>query len=924
MVTHDKVKPIPKYNMKKLTKLSTLVTFLSLLIIPTTNTFSQQCYADFSYSYITQDSLQFNDLSTCSSGYNIVNWIWDFGDGESSNLSNPTHQFNNTGVYNVELTISIDSNGYVYNCNVIKTITITSLPSVSFTWSPEPTNLGDPTSFFGYSGEQLTNWSWDFGDGNSSMMMEPMHIYLLPGIYNVEFYVTDIFGYSNSVIHQVSVTHTPGLDFSWNYGCEADPVQFTILSPPTDITAVVSWDWNFGDGGVSFVMEPSHIYTTSGTYNVSLTINDTMSTTNTVVKQITINPPPISSFQTNSPTCLNNDVQFIDVSTTPTGFITEWYWDFGDGNTQLVTFPDNPNVTHLYSGTGTYLTTLTITNSDSCSNSSQRSVTILTTPIADYTYEITCVENPVFFTDLSSTNGGTSISNWYWNFGDPTSGVNDTTTLQNPAHSYSSPGNYEVELVITNTNGCTDTTFQIITLTEPALDFTFTGDCYGSTTYFEVDETITNIGEVQSWHWDFGDSGTSNLQNPNHLYAVASGFNVTLSIVNTSNCTAEITHNIIINPLPSVEISANTNTANIGIPIQFYGINTGNISNWYWEFGDGEYSFEQNPIHAYQNYGDYNVTLEVTNTYGCINSDTAIIHIIPPPIFPDSLAIWNTIGYSYGYQESRFRYGLIGDTTITVSKDTSYSYSKVYSLYDSTLSIDNSTYFGAIRTTDDSKVYLKLPELPETILYDYSLEIGDTIWFNIGGSAASGNVIFWEEDHYKVVTNKDSILLLDNQYHKQLHMKSEIMDDIWVEQLGSIVWFGLFNPIISDIATNGDSYSFACFKQNEFPLYVNNPDCDNCFCYFLTSIQDNSNYNNPTIDIYPNPANEIVNIQVFDNKSEITELIIYNSIGRKIISRDLLKTKRTEIDIRTWSKGVYLVIIQNGSNTIGYSKFVIE
>ena len=747
--------------MKKQNKLQVLLTALLLLFVISNNSYSQQCNADFSYSYITVDSLQFTDLSTCSSGSCIVQWLWDFDDGQTHTLQNPTHQYLAAGTYIVNLTIFIDSMGYVQSCNVTIPVSTTTFP-----------------------------------------------------------------------------------------------------------TAI---------------------------------------------------------FSTNSPVCPNSEVDFDDNSTTPDGYITQWDWDFGDGTTQTILYPNNPDVSHTYTTSGTYDVELTITNSINFTDSTIQTINILAQPVADFTYVMDCVEDPVLFTDLSSTNGGSDLVSWHWEFDDPGSGSNNTSTLQNPAHTYTNNGSYDVELFVINSQGCSDTIISSVELSDPGLDFTYMGDCFGSTTFFEVDATVTNINEVLTWNWDFGDGFTSNLQNPSHNYAVASGYNVTLSILTINNCTAEIVHNVIINQLPSVEITANTNMTNVSVPIQFYGNSaTGGIISWYWEFGDGSFSTLQNPVYQYQNYGIYNVTLDVIDMNGCLNIDTAEIQIIPPPVFPDSLAIWNTIGYSYGTEELRFRYGLIGDTVLVNGKNRSQTYSIVYELYDSTLSIHNSTYFGATRTNSDNQVFLKVPELPETILYDYSKEVGDTIWYNLGGAATLEGLLLWETDHYKVITAVDSVLLLDNKYHTRWFLQGPLMSDTWIENVGSVEWFGLFNPLISDITTNGNSFSFACFKQNEIPLYIDNPDCDKCFCYLLTKLEEISAYDFSKIIIYPNPAKDEINLVFDDNSNTIHEINIFNSSGQLVhgISYGINETAR--IDIKDWPKGIYFLTINDKFGMISNEKFVIE
>ncbi len=907
---------------------------VTLTILTTTGCSSQASHptlilpapgADFSYSNQTCSMILFSDLSTAPTGYFIIEWNWDFGDGFTSSIQNPSHIYSSPGIYNVSLVVRADSTGYVCTDTVSYSVQTFELPTVFFTWNPEPTSLGDQTDFFGTSGNTITTWYWDFDDGNFATTQNASHTFATTGTFNVELTVTDINGCDNTIIHQVSVTDVPALDFTWNYGCEGEPVQFTVLSPPTDIPAVLSWSWLFGDGGTSTEMEPTHIYTATGTYDVSLTIIDTTSTTNTLVKQITINLPPVSAFSSDTPACTGNSVQFTDNSTTPTGYITEWHWDFGDGTSQTVTYPNNPNVSHIYSNSGTYIVALSITNSDSCTSSSQNSLTITPGPIAGYTYQIGCTDDPVLFTDLSTQNGGSAITSWYWDFGDPASGTNDTSTNQNPTHLFSSPGSYNVVLVVTNFDGCTDSITQICLLEEINIDFTTTNDCFGLPTLFTA-TYAPQSDSIISYTWNFNDGSPLETTIHNtilHTFPSIDVYEVELSVIDIDGCTDYTSHFVSINALPDISLSASLTTTTTNTPIQFYGSSIDSITSWLYDFNDGNTSTLQNPIHSYQYYNTYDVTLNVVDINGCTNTDTTLIQIITPPVFPDSLSIWNTLGYSFGTQEWRFRFGLIGDTTISNTKDTSFVYSKLYELYDSTLSMDNAIYSGAIRTTND-KVYLKLPELPETILYDFSVDVGDTIWYNVGGHVANGNAVFEEQDHFKVVTNKDSTLLLDNNYHTRWYLQGQIMNETWVEGVGSTTWFGLLNPIITDIATNGDSYSLACFKQNGNPLFIDNPDCDKCFCYLLTEINEINFNEGKEICIYPNPTSTIVNISTSFNSNNIVDIKVYNSLGNCVYQYENLKSHNTSINVRNWGKGLYVVIVSCNGKLIGTNEIVIN
>ncbi len=597
--------------------------------------------ADFSYANQSCTAVAFFDDSDIPTGYFATEFFWDFGDGFTSDLQNPVHSYT-TGIstYDVMFVVTADSSGYSCSDTTYQTIYTPGLPSVFFTWDPEPTMLGNTTNFYGNSGNTITNWNWDFHDGTTSTDQNPAHVFPTVGTFNVELTVTDIEGCENTVTHLVTVVNIPDLDYEWSYACLGEQIQFTILDPPTDIGAVTSWDWDFGDGSTSSDMEPIHTYAASGTYSVSCSIVDTMGATNTVIKQLTVNPLPNSLFNIGTQVCANNPVEFFDHSTTQTGYITEWFWEFGDGSDTTVYFGGDPDVTHVYANTNTFVVTLTVTNSDSCSNSSTHTVATEPGPIALFDYNSGCASGPVSFTDESTINGGGEIVTWLWDFGDPGSGASNTSTLQNPVHLFSAPGDYTVLLMVANINGCEDTVSHTVTVSEePEVDFTWEANCLTEETQFTVDESVTNVGEVATWSWSFGDGGTSNLQNPTHTYEVAGTFDVILSIETTDGCFASVTHSVDINPLPTANF-AHTGPSCLNDTVYFSNLSSstnGLIETWVWDFGDGNeitINAPDNPNveHMYTNEGTFDVVLTVTDAEGCENNVTKQVVIVSSPI----------------------------------------------------------------------------------------------------------------------------------------------------------------------------------------------------------------------------------------------------------------------------------------------------
>jgi len=397
--------------------------------------------------------------------------------------------------------------------------------------------------------------------------------------------------------------------------------------------------WDFGDGFTSTEEDPYHIYATSGAFTVTLTVTDTADCVNSISHVVTIIPPPTAFFQVSTPTCVNNPVYLNDLSTLSGGQFTSWHWDFGDGSDTLINAPANPDITHIYITAGTYTITLTVNTSQGCEAEYSTTITIVASPLADFEYENTCSNSPVNFTSLSTPNGGTSIIGHLWNFGDPSSGVNNTSNLQNPSHIYGNPGNYTVLLQVTNADGCPDTISMNITiLPKPSVDFSWINTCLGTTTEFTVNTTVTNVGAVQVFDWDFGD-GTphSSQQDPTHTYAAAGIYTVILTITDTAGCVNYRSYPLTINAKPSALFTFSSGCLNTPVAFTDESFTSSGepITGWFWDFGvttaTNDTSSVQNPSWTYAALGVYTVSLIVTSESGCQDTTQVAIQVFGLP-----------------------------------------------------------------------------------------------------------------------------------------------------------------------------------------------------------------------------------------------------------------------------------------------------
>lgn len=135
--------------------------------------------------------------------------------------------------------------------------------------------------------------------------------------------------------------------------------------------------------------------------------------------------------------------------------------------------------------------------------------------------------------------------------------------------------------------------------------------CENNPTVF-TDMSLVNTSPIISWSWDFGDGQNSTDQNPTHVYASSGNSNVELTVVNAAGCSSSETMGVVItiHPLPIADFTYQPNPVELGDQVSFENASHGAIS-WDWSFGDGSYSTDEFPVHAYENYGSYSVELTV-------------------------------------------------------------------------------------------------------------------------------------------------------------------------------------------------------------------------------------------------------------------------------------------------------------------------
>jgi PKD repeat protein len=298
-------------------------------------------------------TVQFADTTSGSP----TSWRWDFGDGATSNAKNPSHVFARTGSYIVALTASNTSS--LKQGSQTLSVTSISVLTSAFTFAPASPAVGQAVQFTDTSAGSPTAWSWSFGDGSTSTAQNPGHTYTSAGTKTVSLTVTSSSG-SNTTTRAVTVAAALSASFTFAPASPAagQAVQFTDKSLGTPTL----WQWNFNDGTTSSVQNPSHSFTSAGSYSVSLTVMNA-SGQNSVSQIITVVPAAsLAASFTFSPASpvVGQAVQFTDAST---GTPTSWQWNFGDGTTSAA-----KNPSHVFATQGSYSTALIVSNGSSSSS----------------------------------------------------------------------------------------------------------------------------------------------------------------------------------------------------------------------------------------------------------------------------------------------------------------------------------------------------------------------------------------------------------------------------------------------------------------------------------------------------------------------------------------------------------------------------
>ena len=450
---------------------------------------------------------EFNNVSTFG-----VDYFWDFGDGNTSTAANPEHTYMEEGIYDIVLKVN-------NNCNfdsITNTITVRPQPTIDF--NVDETICLNQTVDFENLSLNAQGFEWNFGDSNTSTLVNPSHTYTSSGNYTISLFGEDSeTGCAGTLELPIEVRNLPVAEFTPSDTVSCSPL---IVDFENNSTSDIYYTWDFGDGAGSVDSNPNYSFNDPGVHTVSLIAEDLYGCISEPFEfDLFVNPQPLADFM----------IPALDFCTSAPVEVENLSEDYSSNqwllNGELISQLTNPVFSFEESGTQTLA--LQVSNNYNCIDIMERTIEVYQRPVAEFDFDLTegCAPFEVDLVDLSS-----NTTDIIWSIDEQALGQNN-----DDYYTFEEAGVYSVGMIAINTFADCSDTLEILdyinVLPSPTASFEYTdlGDGF-------ID--FTNLSEgYESLLWDFGDQSTSTEVNPQHSYFGNGNWETTLTVTNSYDCT---------------------------------------------------------------------------------------------------------------------------------------------------------------------------------------------------------------------------------------------------------------------------------------------------------------------------------------------------------------------------------------------------
>ena len=607
----------------------------------------------------------------------IAGYAWTFGDGAIGSGVMPGHIYQEAGLYTVRLSVT-DDDGGISNDEYQVSIDQPDLPPLADAAGPyggfsnTEYQLDGSGSQSLNEGGEIVQYDWDYGDGTSDVDAgpEPKHNWAETGLYDVTLTVTDEVGGMDSDTTTFNIfdegeppAAPPTAEAGGPYTGKVNAsIQFDGTKSFNPDGGIKSYSWDFGDNTPvdDSGATPTHVYTSSGIFFVTLTVEDDEGEvdSNKTYASISLdsNLPPVAN--ANGPYLgkVGTEVAFDSSGSEDRdrdGEITSYSWDFGDDSEP--SSEESPR--HTYDAEGIYDVTLEVTDNMDVTSSDMTQAVIVEfgsgnlSPTAAAKGPYTGEPNvEILFDGSDSSDDDGVIAEYLWDFGDGGVGI-----VESPSYAYMSAGIYLVNLTVTDDMGKADTDFTLALIGQGALPpLADAGGPYPGLANEEIDFDATGStssnpgGSIVQYDWDYGD-GNSDVDagaTPTHVYTANGPYQVTLTVTDEVGGTDVDTAWSVVGEAteqPPIADAGGPRTGKVNASISFDGTASedpdGDIVTYSWDFGDGTFDNSgPTPSHAYTTSDVFDVILTVQDDDGFIdrNKTTAIVGAgnLPPEVNP--------------------------------------------------------------------------------------------------------------------------------------------------------------------------------------------------------------------------------------------------------------------------------------------------
>ena len=542
---------------------------------------------------------------------------WSFGDGNSlnttANIDTVYHTYANAGNY----TVSVTASNSCTDTSATRFITVYPKPTAAFVSNAYTICIGQPIQLTNLSTAANT-YAWNFGDGNTAVLVNPTHTYNSPGLYNIR-----LIAFRNNpsgdvcidtAFQQILVRDTlPGLFSMSDSLSNCAPLTVIFVNP---IRPSVTASWSFGDGSSAIGDSVVHTYSLPGIYFVNLIVRVPGGCVYRSQDTVTVLGPAGTFMYDAGFNCSPNAVMF----TASASNASSYAWNFGDGNS--ITTSTN-TIFHTYSNPGNYVPSVVLQNQTGCNFPIQGIDTIKVDKIdAGFIYaaQRNCGFTFLQFTD--TTNAFFGINNINWDFGDGTNGTGASVN-----HVYSASGLYTITMIINGNSGCADTSIQQINIqvnSVPIASIIADAErCAFQNIIFSANVVSTDPVAIQQWRLSNGVTAVG--PSFSYLFNVPGTYNVRFIAGTAVGCFDTAFHTIVIRPVPVIN-ATNSLTLCLGSSVQ---LNVTGAANYQWIPAQGlSCSTCPNPIASPLVTTPYVVSS--TNAFGCAAYDTVVVTVIQP------------------------------------------------------------------------------------------------------------------------------------------------------------------------------------------------------------------------------------------------------------------------------------------------------